>query len=77
MSPKGGEYLGATAGASPGSSGGVAVNRRGELIGMVSAVISHRPLLHQLGYPELALMTLLVPSNDAAPLLARGTPTAR
>jgi len=66
-----GVYLATNAVASPGSSGGVAVNARGELIGIVSAVISDRQELRRLGYPEVGQMTLLVPSNEAAALLER------
>lgn len=70
-----GQYLGTNAHASPGSSGGVAVNGRGELIGVVSARVTDRQTLRELGYPEIAQMTLLVPSNEAVALLSPAVPS--
>lgn len=69
MGRGGGLYLGTNAHASPGSSGGIVINARGELIGIVSAVLSDREVLRDLGYPEIAQMTLLIPSHEAAALL--------
>lgn len=70
-------YLGTNAEASPGSSGGVAINSRGELIGVVTGVIRNRPTLAGMGYPEVSAMTLLVPVNQAGPLLAQATSRGR
>ncbi len=71
MSGGGGLYLSTNAQASPGSSGGIAINGRGELIGVVSAGIDNPSVLRGLGYPELSLISLLVPSNEARSLVAR------
>jgi len=71
ISRGGGQYLGTSARASPGSSGGVAINGRGELVGIVSAIIFNPTILQELGYPELSLISLLVSSNEARPLLAQ------
>lgn len=62
-------YLLTDASASPGSSGGIAINERGEVIGIVSAVILRRSVLERLGLPQLARATVIVPINQAAPLL--------
>ena len=62
-------YLLTDASASPGSSGGIAINDRGEVIGIVSAVILRRSVLERLGLPQLARATVIVPINQAAPLL--------
>ena len=62
-------YLLTDASASPGSSGGIAINERGEVIGIVSAVILRRSVLQRLGLPQLARVTVIVPINQAAPLL--------
>ena len=64
-----GQYLSTSARASPGSSGGVAINGRGELIGIVSAGITDPSVLRGLGYPEPSLISLLVPSDEARSLL--------
>ena len=71
MSGGGGLYLSTNAQASPGSSGGIAINGRGELIGIVSAGIDNPSVLRELGYPELSLISLLVPSNEARSLVGR------
>jgi len=71
MSGGGGLYLSTNAQASPGSSGGIAINGRGELIGIVSAGIDNPSVLRGLGYPELSLISLLVPSNEARSLVGR------
>ena len=70
-------YLGTNAEASPGSSGGVAVNSRGELIGIVTGVIRNRSTLAAMEYPEVSVMTLLVPVNQAGPLLAQSAGRSR
>ncbi|MCW5852838.1 MAG: trypsin-like peptidase domain-containing protein [Anaerolineae bacterium] len=55
--------------ASPGSSGGIAINERGEVIGIVSAVIFRRGTLDRLGLPQVGRVTVLVPINWSRPLL--------
>jgi S1-C subfamily serine protease len=55
--------------ASPGSSGGIAINERGEVIGIVSAVILRRDTLNRLGLPQVDRATVLVPINWGKPLL--------
>lgn len=62
-------YILTDAKASPGSSGGVAINEKGQLIGLVTAIILRSPVLAQLGYPDLQQATVLTPINWAKPLL--------
>jgi S1-C subfamily serine protease len=62
-------YILTDAEASPGSSGGVAVNQKGELIGIVTALILRPDVLSDLGYPELKQATVLIPVNLAKPLV--------
>jgi S1-C subfamily serine protease len=62
-------YIVTDAEASPGSSGGVAVNQKGELIGIVTALILRSDVLADLGYPELDQATVLIPVNLAEPLV--------
>lgn len=57
--------------ASPGSSGGVAINERGEVIGIVSAVIFRRSILDRLGLPQINRATMVVPINWAQPLMGQ------
>ncbi len=52
-----------------GSSGGVAVNERGEVIGIISAGIIGREAISTLGYTGLDKVTLLVPIEAANALL--------
>ncbi|MGB0389115.1 MAG: S1 family peptidase [Ardenticatenaceae bacterium] len=52
-----------------GSSGGVAVNDRGEVIGIISVGIWGREIIEDLGYSGLGQATLLVPIDAAADLL--------
>jgi hypothetical protein len=54
-----------------GSSGGVAVNARGEVIGIISAGILDPPFIEELGYTGLPQATLLVPIDAAASLLRK------
>ncbi|OGO42134.1 MAG: hypothetical protein A2Z04_05585 [Chloroflexi bacterium RBG_16_57_9] len=56
--------------ASPGSSGGVAINEKGQLIGLVTAILLRSSFLAELGYPTLQQATVLTPINLAKPLLA-------
>lgn len=55
--------------ASPGSSGGIAIDERGEVIGIVSAVIFRRNTLDRLGLPQVDRVTAIVPINWGKPLL--------
>lgn len=64
-------YILTDAKASPGSSGGVAINERGELIGIVTAIIQRPEALAEIGYPELKEATVLIPINWASPLLRK------
>jgi S1-C subfamily serine protease len=64
-------YIMTDAMASPGSSGGVAINAQGELIGIVTAILEDKEALEKLGYPELSELTVLVPVNEAKPLVAK------
>lgn len=57
--------------ASPGSSGGVAINEKGEVIGIVSAVIFRRAVLDRLGLPQVNRVTMVTPINWAQPLLGQ------
>ncbi|MGH2542626.1 MAG: trypsin-like peptidase domain-containing protein, partial [Ardenticatenaceae bacterium] len=52
-----------------GSSGGVAVNNRGEVIGIITAGIMSREAIEMLGYSGLERATLLVPIEAAWGLL--------
>ncbi len=54
---------------SPGSSGGVAIDLEGRVIGIVSAIIQKREVLSDLGYSDLPAISVLVPVNQARPLL--------
>jgi S1-C subfamily serine protease len=54
-----------------GSSGGLAVNTDGELIGIVSALFTRSRILDVLGYPELDRATVLIPINQAQGLLGQ------
>jgi len=54
---------------SPGSSGGVAIDLQGRVIGIVSAIIQKPEVLSELGYPDLSAVSVLVPVNKARPLL--------
>ena len=52
-----------------GSSGGVAVNERGEVIGIISAGVMNPRIIENLGYIGLEQATLLVPINAATKML--------
>lgn len=54
-----------------GSSGGVAVNARGEVIGIITGGILTPRSLRALGYPDLEVATLIVPIDAARDLLER------
>lgn len=54
-----------------GSSGGVAVNERGEVIGIISGGIIGRKSMRRLGYPDLTRATLIVPIDAGVDLLAK------
>jgi S1-C subfamily serine protease len=56
------------ASANYGSSGGVAVNQRGEVIGLIVGGILGRPSMVALGYPDLNQATLIVPIDEALEL---------
>ncbi len=64
-------YFLTDANASPGSSGGIAINERGEVIGIVSAVIFRRATLDRLGLGRIDRATVLVPIHWARPLLGQ------
>lgn len=58
-----------------GSSGGVVLNRAGELVGVITSRNTSSQDLAAIGYPELEALTLFVPINAARPLLdAAGLP---
>lgn len=52
-----------------GSSGGLAVNAEGELIGIVNALFTRSRTLDALGYPDLDRATVIIPINQAQALL--------
>ncbi|MGB0386462.1 MAG: trypsin-like peptidase domain-containing protein [Ardenticatenaceae bacterium] len=52
-----------------GSSGGVAVNERGEVIGIITAGLMNRRVIENLGYSGLEQATLLVPIEAANDML--------
>jgi len=52
-----------------GSSGGVAVNERGEVIGIITAGVMNPRIIENLGYIGLDQATLLVPINAAEKML--------
>lgn len=54
-----------------GSSGGVAVNDKGEVIGIISAGVMGQAGVRSVGYTGINQLTLLVPIDAAAPLLRR------
>ncbi len=62
-------YIITNAYAGQGSSGGLAINRDGELIGIVDALITNPRVLKALGYPQLDRATVVVPINQALSLL--------
>lgn len=53
-----------------GSSGGVAMNQDGEVIGMLDAVILHSGVLADMGYPTLKRASILIPVEPIKALLA-------
>lgn len=59
------------AGATFGSSGGVAVNGRGEVIGIITGGVFGKDAMLALGYPELERATLIVPIDTATALLTQ------
>ncbi|MFN8483752.1 MAG: trypsin-like peptidase domain-containing protein [Anaerolineae bacterium] len=69
-SEAGPRFLLTDAEASPGSSGGVAINEKGEVIGIVSAIVTRRETLDGLGLPQVDNATVLIPINWSRPLLA-------
>ncbi|MFQ5858279.1 MAG: trypsin-like peptidase domain-containing protein [Anaerolineae bacterium] len=62
-------YIVTDAYAGQGSSGGLAINRDGELIGIVDALLTDPRVLDTLGYPQLNRATVIVPISQAMPLL--------
>ncbi len=64
-------FLLTNAEASPGSSGGIAINEKGEVVGIVSAIVTRRETLDGLGLPQVSLATVLVPINWSRPLLGQ------
>lgn len=52
-----------------GSSGGLAVNTEGQLIGIVDALFTRSHILDVLGYPQLDRATVIVPINQAQGML--------
>lgn len=54
-----------------GSSGGLAIDRNGKLIGIVDALLTDPRVLKALGYPQLEQATVIVPINQALPLLEK------
>jgi len=62
-------YMITDAYADQGSSGGLAINRNGELIGIVDALLTDPRALDSLGYPQLSRATVIVPINQAGTLL--------
>ncbi|MFQ5594562.1 MAG: trypsin-like peptidase domain-containing protein [Anaerolineae bacterium] len=62
-------YIITDAYAGQGSSGGLAINRSGELIGIVDALLTDPRVLDALGYPQLNRATVIVPINQAMSLL--------
>ncbi|MFN8473431.1 MAG: trypsin-like peptidase domain-containing protein [Anaerolineae bacterium] len=64
-------FLLTNAEASPGSSGGIAINEKGEVIGIVSAIVTRRDTLDSLGLPQVDNATVLIPINWSRPLLGQ------
>lgn len=62
-------FLLTNAEASAGSSGGIAINDKGEVIGIVSAIVTKRDTLDSLGLPQVDNATVLIPINWSRPLL--------
>lgn len=62
-------YMITDAYAGQGSSGGLAINRNGELIGIVDALLTDPRVLNALGYPQLSRATVIVPINQTVALL--------
>ncbi len=64
-------YIVTDAYAGEGSSGGLAINQAGELIGIVDALLTDPRALEALGYPQLDQATVIIPITQAVPLLAQ------
>lgn len=64
-------YIVTDAYAGQGSSGGLAINENGELIGVVDALLTDPRALEVLGYPQLDRATIIIPISQALPLLER------
>ncbi len=63
-------FLLTNAEASPGSSGGIAINEKGQVIGIVSAIVTRRDTLDNFGLPQVSTATVLIPINWSRPLFA-------
>lgn len=55
--------------AGQGSSGGLAINQAGELVGIIDALLTDPEVLEALGYPQLDRATVIIPISQALPLL--------
>ncbi|MBS1252422.1 MAG: Periplasmic pH-dependent serine endoprotease DegQ [Anaerolineales bacterium] len=64
-------YIVTNAYAGEGSSGGLAINQAGELIGIVDALLADPRALEALGYPQLDRATVIIPISQAMPLLTQ------
>ena len=62
-------YIITDAYAGQGSSGGLAINQAGELVGIVDALLTNSHMLTLLGYPQLEQATVIIPIRQALPLL--------